>query len=266
MASIIPDRAQLIAEENKVTPPITSVGGQAARGAYDLHLYHALNAPGFGVLVVSVNLEMDFQSGTSSLPATLGTALHWAPHEITDFMDKAKNAIETVWTNQHPIVIQGDALPTLPSVIGVKYEIDVRARAIRNRHWKLTVRKTDDHLQSEVDRPTNTAQVDSMDVIGRVRRGHTQRGIVHEFGHMQGLRDEYDADVTGFIHIGDRPSVMNNGESVRPRHYAPLAHWLTQKFAPLSSVRRALGRMREMQFKVVHKDNFLVDVSNAALE
>lgn len=266
MASIIPDRANLIVEENKVTPPIKSVGGQAARDAYDLHLYPALNAPGFGVLVLKVVLELEFKSGTSSLPATAGADLHWAPHEAVEFMDNAKSAIETVWSNQHPIVIQGGALPNMPSVIGVKYEVDVTARATAEKHWKLTVRKTDDHLTSEVDRPTNTALMDSFDVVGRVRRGQTQRGIVHEFGHMQGLRDEYDGDVTGFIHIGDRPSVMNNGEKVRPRHYAPLAHWLTKKFAPLSSVRRALGQRDDLSFKVVHRDNFLVDVSNAALE
>jgi hypothetical protein len=50
---------------------------------------------------------------------------------------------------------------------------------------------------------------------------------VHEFGHMQGLRDEYDGDIPGRPHRSDEPSVMHRGEVIRPRHYAPLADWLT---------------------------------------
>ena len=44
---------------------------------------------------------------------------------------------------------------------------------------------------------------------------------------MLGLRDEYAEAKDNAYHTGDLDSVMNSGEVVRERHYAPFADWLS---------------------------------------
>ncbi|HND56561.1 MAG TPA: hypothetical protein PLV92_29285, partial [Pirellulaceae bacterium] len=83
-----------------------------------------------------------------------------------------------------------------------------------------------------------------------------QRGTVHEFGHMLGLRDEYDTAKDNPYWTGDADSVMNKGEIVRARHYAPFAAWLTAQFARVSHLARK---------SIVYKVDGSIDMSNAKL-
>jgi hypothetical protein len=55
-----------------------------------------------------------------------------------------------------------------------------------------------------------------------------QRGAIHEFGHMLGLRDEYATAGGSPYWTTDKPSVMNVGETVQPRHFGPFAEWVTK--------------------------------------
>ena len=88
--------------------------------------------------------------------------------------------------------------------------------------------------------------------------------IVHEFGHTQGLWDEYDDDIPGSPHIRDEHSIMNIGEAVRPRHYAPLAAWLTL-VTGLISAKNLIARKSPLRYKVVENAK-LVDMFNAHLQ
>lgn len=52
---------------------------------------------------------------------------------------------------------------------------------------------------------------------------YKQRGAVHEFGHMMGLRDEYPE---GNEYEHDYDSIMNSGESLRSRHFSNIQNWI----------------------------------------
>lgn len=74
---------------------------------------------------------------------------------------------------------------------------------------------------------TGNVTLDSED-LNPVNKGgpQSQRGAVHEFGHMLGLDDEYPA---ASPHTGDKASVMNSSEAVRPRHNDTMRSWVIRK-------------------------------------
>ena len=54
---------------------------------------------------------------------------------------------------------------------------------------------------------------------------YKQRGAVHEFGHMLGLRDEYNG-AAGEEYVTDYDSIMNSGEALRLRHFSHIQSWI----------------------------------------
>jgi hypothetical protein len=273
-----PDRAKLLAEEANVTPPINAKDGYA-RGAYDLRLYEALNAPGYGVLEVGMTVWMQFIPGRSTRPMTRGTPLDWTSRESSAFLIDAKVALERTWSAWHTrqtIVVQGNPGP-FPSVVFVQYNLDMRklpmGEPLGGKHWAVTISKADDHLESRVGRIHNMANFDSFDLTPFRRRDgqnvYAQRGLVHEFGHMQGLRDEYDQKdgdaIPGNPHLADRESIMNWGETVRPRHYTPFAYWLTKILLLRSGLRRLMKKPDDISYKVIDMPNNLLDFNHASL-
>jgi hypothetical protein len=101
------------------------------------------------------------------------------------------------------------------------------------------------------------SSLDSEDIIP-VNKGASmrQRGAVHEFGHMLGLRDEYASADDNMDHTGDLDSVMNSGEVVRERHYAPFAGWLTFQSSTIAHLLRS---------PIDYKVNGTTNLANAAL-
>jgi hypothetical protein len=78
-----------------------------------------------------------------------------------------------------------------------------------------------------VNTGSGNVSLDSEDLT-LVRKGHgqRQRGVVHEFGHMLGINDEY---ISSSTYKTDYRSIMNRGESVKPRHDAVYMKWLDKK-------------------------------------
>lgn len=93
-------------------------------------------------------------------------------------------------------------------------------------HWEISVQKTNSFEQSYVTPSRGSSQLDSMDLVLTQKPNGRQRGVVHEFGHMIGLEDEYKPR-TRWQH--DSASVMNNGEIVRNRHIAHFVSWVNHK-------------------------------------
>lgn len=93
-------------------------------------------------------------------------------------------------------------------------------------HWEITVTKIKPGTfrQSYVMPSMNNVRLDSEDLTPVTKAaGYTQRGAVHEFGHMLGLDDVYTAKSK---HHGDTPSIMHSSEFVRPRHNSQISVWL----------------------------------------
>jgi hypothetical protein len=100
-----------------------------------------------------------------------------------------------------------------------------RAAIFTYNHWTLNVVKLrkGEWAQSYVTSSLRTGDFDNNDFDYVKKSARTyQRGIIHEFGHMLGLDDEYNLGV----HISDLESVMNSGETIRQRHRAVYILWL----------------------------------------
>jgi hypothetical protein len=108
-------------------------------------------------------------------------------------------------------------------------------------HWNMNVTKVGQFTTSSVYGCGGGAfwngktTLDSLDFRPENKGGpHTQRGAVHEFGHMLGHRDEYPEAKVGLPWEADKDAVMNAGEQIRKRHYAMFAAWLTREYRDLA--------------------------------
>lgn len=276
----VPDEAQplLGMMERDVTPRVKFPNGnRVAPQAYDLRLFRSLDDPARGVLVVKMTVEFEFQNGTSQ--GASGVPLEWARGEADSWLALAKDQIIHAWSNQHPIVIQG-RVPGFPTIIDVLIELDARIVTVgprtpwttrtANKHWQVKVTKTDVPRWSKakiVDAERKGVALDSLDVVPLTDGTHWQRAVVHEFGHMLGLRDEYPGEPTSTTHhASDQASIMNHGETVRPRHYAPFAEWLTTRHPTIPWVFHLAGKLDAPKFFVWDGGTQLVDLQNAQLE
>ncbi|MCH5599240.1 hypothetical protein [Niabella ginsengisoli] len=94
-------------------------------------------------------------------------------------------------------------------------------------HWEISVIKTQKFARSYVNTFSGNSQLDDKDVIATPKNfGLTQRGVVHEFGHMIGLKDEYEKQSAWYK---DKTSIMNNGEVVKQRHLRHFSNWVSSK-------------------------------------
>jgi hypothetical protein len=166
---------------------------------------------------------------------------------MANFMSDTVKAIKGKWSDKHRITTTGSA--TIKD-IGVVFDLDARMdiAIFDHSHWNLTVVKADDMPVSSVCNgggsfiSNGEVNLDSQDLTWKWGTG-TQRGIVHEFGHMLGYRDEY-VDSSGNVEdnphwTADTHSVMNWGEVVCPRHYVLFTPWLNEQFRPAA---RLLGK------------------------
>jgi hypothetical protein len=262
MATLVPDYAHKLFEEEDVTPP----AGVRPNDAYDLALYQEKGKPDRGVLVVKIVLQFQFRDGESQLPRTRGRTLHWRGAEKITFARKCKDACYNVWNDRHRITTTSQT----PAVkdIGVQFDIQNLIEGWHvSDHWEIVVTKADDWMQSGTqtsgwswDRGVcvaGNAYLDSLDTnFDRIGTSQ-QRGAPHEFGHLLGLRDEYPAAPDcARTWTGDADSIMHSGEQVRARHYAMFAAWITEQFADAAHLAR-----EPVTFKV----GGTVDVHNAHL-
>ncbi len=99
-----------------------------------------------------------------------------------------------------------------------------------NENWEINVKKLPKgvvFLRSQVEMTNGTASLDSGDFKSMLKKSvgkvnYTQRGAVHEFGHMLDLGDEYEVG----SYTRDFGSIMNAGEKIRDRHNLEYLEWV----------------------------------------
>ncbi len=198
---------KLIAHESDITS-----GELQINDAYDLYL--AKLTSGNYRLVVFMKLQFFFEnSGTHK----------WTTAGKTAFVNKWRTAVKSKWGNRVIKNLSG----------GKKVDLDFRFKTQIDGwmldHWEITVKKIrpGGFSQSYVNPGWGNVSLDSEDLT-LVRKGHgqRQRGVVHEFGHMLGINDEY---LKSSPHKTDYRSIMNRGETILNRHNAPYIKWLDKK-------------------------------------
>lgn len=254
MAALIPNKAKPIYTGTNIKTPLSLLGGTD----YTLTLYPEAGSATRSVLVIAMTLQFQFSDGKSKTHP--GTKLKWTDDERRDFANKFVSNVIEVWDNKYRLKATSDVVADNCRDVGVRFELKTLIDGWHlDDDYELTVKKIDPgaFARSCVDYQFNDAELDSED-NNPADKGASmkQRGTVHEFGHMLGLRDEY-ADAKDNPHwTGDIDSVMNSGEIVRPRHYAPFAAWLTAQFARIAHLSRT---------SIVFKVDGSIDMSNAKL-
>jgi hypothetical protein len=245
------DRARLgreIMAMQKVTPANVRAEAPHKKNFFNAGYYEDKQNKDVNILLVQVVLKFVFVSKDRD----------WTTTEQEQFVSGFKSAAYKAWAGKYQIrssVFQEDGSMRYHAMLGrdtcsVEFEILSNGDE-KTAHWvcKVQAIPVGGHATSWVDyyndeinkRVAGTALLDSEDLKERAltpeasQTSYRQRGVVHEFGHMLGLRDEYammDGQVVSNAnphHTGSYDSIMNMGEKVYPRHYALLAHWLTQR-------------------------------------
>jgi hypothetical protein len=231
--------------------------------AYDLGLYHEAGNTGRGVLVVKTILNFKFKEGKSK---NGGATLNWTGAEKSNFMSTVRTALTDKWSEKYRLTTAS----TVPIVkdVGVLFDVDCRMdmSVFSHSHWNLNIVKADAFVTSYVcggggSFITNgEVSLDSLDMDWKYGP-NTQRGVVHEYGHILGYRDEYTNSTTNAAEdnphwLTDTTSVINIGEAVRPRHYTLLTSWLNRKWETHARLTR-----KEIKWKV----NGTHDTSNSLI-
>ncbi|TWS99884.1 hypothetical protein [Reyranella sp. CPCC 100927] len=234
-------------EQRNVNAP----AGLKTPGVYNLALFWESGKSRRGVLTVDIAPRFSFFRSRKPY----GSLLEWAGDQPDLFMKSFSRTIESWWSQAHPI---------LPSRRNSWFdEINVvfavvpwtTTPLVTETRWSVTVTKVDpvdytkgfegkvskvsiDRAGADLEVTLYSRDLDPI-VRDRIVRGVStkfeQRPVLHEFGHIIGLRDEYPGGRARNPNWPeDLESVMFSGEKIRERHYAPFAHWLTRQFASLS--------------------------------
>lgn len=189
--------------------------------AYDLHLIE--ESDGNYTLQVSMKLQFHFENKYCRMDDVYGS-FTWPLESKNLFMEKWKAQVMSKW--------DGHTLRRLPSgkTIKLQLQLDAGLAHSEHDHWDIYVRKMEEiQCTSYVQPKKESVYLDSGDLFKRKRikngRNYFQRAGVHEFGHMLGFRDEYRQGKF----ISDRPSIMNNGEVLKPRHLKSFDAWLDKQ-------------------------------------
>jgi hypothetical protein len=253
---LVPDLTRVIWHERNVDVP--SVFNTEA--AYDLSFHPEIGQSTRGVLVVTSILNFQFDDGVSKI--TPGATLTWTPQEKKLFMAGMKALCESVWSGKHRLLTTASPIQPITDA-GVIFRIQAEEGMffLEHSHWNVHVEKTDQRIISSVLAcgggvfTNGVAHLDSLDLQPSAPPGLMQRAAVHEFGHTLGYRDEYAGATVepNTFWVTDTPSIMNTGETVRPRHYAFFADWLSRQTA----------RSGSASSRSLWKVNGTFDLSNA---
>ncbi len=256
--ALIPNRAKRLYQEINVDVP----AGLKTSSAYDAALYEEMGGGKRGVLEITVICSFSFKDGKTAA----GAALAWTAAEKADFMTKFRDVCTAAWAEKFRITTTS-SLPVVNDV-GVIFDIQASESmsVFSHSHWNTKVLKVPaDWVVSTVDGSgggfawNGEVALDSLDFRAETKgAAGTQRDAPHEFGHMLGHRDEY-AEATGNANrnwTSDLDSILNKGETVRVRHYAMFADWITRQYKTAAHLARTTA-----DFKV----SGTTDVSNAVL-
>ena len=180
---------------------------------YDLYL--AKLKSGHYKLIVFMKLQFFFEDDHG---------LKWAAAAKTKFVNDWKTSVKKKWGTRVIKPLSGGKTVTL------EFRFKTQIGGWMWDHWEITVNKIPKGAfeGSYVrDGWINNANLDSEDLtLVHKQKGHSQRGAVHEFGHMLGLADEY---LDKSAHKKDFKSIMHSGERVVARHDSALMKWLNKE-------------------------------------
>ena len=207
MSVLLPGEVKL-ASETDIRAGTIGIGG--VNDAFDLYLVKTPTAN--YKLIVFMKLQFFFEDGNGG---------KWTDPQKTKFVKDWETAIKSKWG--------GRTLKTLKSgkKVGIDFRFQTQIGGWMLDHWEITVEKVRKFSVSSVNPVVGNVALDSLDLkLTRKQGGNFQRGVVHEFGHMLGLDDEYHKSSS--FHK-DYKSVMNSGESILARHDMPYMKWLEKK-------------------------------------
>jgi hypothetical protein len=151
-----------------------------------------------------------------------GPGGHWSDAEQQAYLGGWRDAVVRAWSGRN-IHRTGCGRN-----VAMRLDFQMQCGGWMLDHWEITVTKipAGEFRFSCVNVRTGNVRLDSEDLTP-VNKGDPehQRGVVHEFGHMLGLEDEYQCS----SHEADKASVMNFGESIRERHHDTVRDWVIRK-------------------------------------
>jgi hypothetical protein len=141
------------------------------------------------------------------------------------YMASAERQVESVWSHKHPIKPENTSCACHDHGFDVTVDLNTHAEPRNGRHG-YSVDVNSAGSTGLTTQPTRHLTLDDThDTPVNMGGGLSQQRIAHEFGHTLGITDEYHG-WTAFWHsfgFDDRPSIMNAGDEVRPRHYQQFA-------------------------------------------
>ncbi|ARU54600.1 hypothetical protein OLMES_0497 [Oleiphilus messinensis] len=200
---------RLIHQESDIT-----AGELKVNDAYDIKLRHLPS--GDYELIIHMKLQFFFKDA--------GT-LKWASAEKALFLKNWKNEINNAWGGRTIKLLSRGKKVLL------NFEFTIQEGGWMFDHWEITVNKIKKgtFATSYVVPKMGNVVLDSEDFTPVNKGGRSpQRGVIHEFGHMLGLLDEYKKTNP---HSTDTSSVMHSAELVRPRHDSTIMKWLNNTLA-----------------------------------
>lgn len=248
MALLYNEAITLLQGQN-IRPPLGSFfNGQS----YRLTLHPELGRSDRSVLVIKMTLQFQFQNGSGGA---------WTQGEKENFAHAFVDGVHAVWDEKFRITTTSTVAAQNCRDVGVVFKFPYFIDGYHiDDDFELSVTKVPAYAAWQVSTcaySDGNTTLDTNDMRPETKGASMkQRDAVHEFGHMLGLRDEYTAANSNMNHTADMDSIMNVGETVRQRHYAPFAAWLTEKFATAAHLSRS---------QIVYKVEGQTDMSNALL-
>lgn len=204
------------------------------------------------VLVVKMVLQFLFEDGDGG---------DWTSSEKDTFAHNFVDSVVEVWSEKYRITTTSNVPVDFARDVGVIFEFPYFIGGWHTSDdFEITITKVPSDAGWQVSYCQyllNNTTLDSNDLRPETKGASMkQRDAVHEFGHMLGLRDEYAAANDNKYHLNDLDSVMNLGEVVRERHYAPFAGWLTNQYSYAAHLAQS-----EIDYKVEGR----INLDNSAL-
>lgn len=196
--------SSIIAEQRNVS--------QGYNGFYDIRLRRQGES--------AMRIEVDHSIFFNFIPNGADPGVDWSQAERDSFEQEWREQIPGLWDQTDHVVYRGFNL-------SLAFSCDIRVQAAGSQ-WQANVMK----LKSRQAFRTSAilrngypddydCRFDSNDDLEKPG-GRGQTAMIHEFGHMIGLPDEYKTDSP---HYADKGSVMNLGAEVRERHLAHFVRW-----------------------------------------